>query len=452
VPQTRVATLLAAVRTRRAHHVVIKSFGADFGLCLIDVLWLRRFLSAVFDDLGPQILEWSLDQLPFSLTPAPIFRLGVSPSEIEAKCPPQGAVILVPQRPQIPGIPLADEPVVGLYLSREGAQGIAQFWSAVVSGQNQLPGQQVFQALDKAVNHPAPTRTCPDCSQNFAYYKPSWSKDGRLNGIQCPACGREGGAAQGPQAKGQRATIVPPGHEVIVYQAGPEASIIETRGHMWLVNFGTKSSEAPPDHIPNLFEQVEATLARDRGQALYGIANTLHELFAPADPKVQSRPSGVVWLIQRESLRGWVEDPMRLQDLLRHFYRVSNTRRPIEPSGPLSLGGLRPQSAQIAVFLDEAFPNARLLGELLRGLGFDVRRATPAGESLVEVVRPEGVVLVCLAGTPFFPPDGEQGDDYVRRVNQAKDQAQTQPRRQHIEERERAYLAQRLIHAQTELS
>jgi hypothetical protein len=87
------------------------------------------------------------------------------------------------------------------------------------------------------------------------------------------------------------------------------------------------------------------------------------------------------------------------------------------------------------------------VAELLGGLGIAVRAPEEDGSVLAEVHRPEGVVISALTGAPLEAAD-PQVDPYPRTVNEEKDAAEVmgdRDRLRQIEERERTFLAKRVL-------
>src|SRR5262249_39075128 len=86
------------------------------------------------------------------------------------------------------------------------------------------------------------------------------------------------------------------------------------------------------------------------------------------------------------------------------------------------------------------------VAELVLGLGIDVRTPDPRGAAvLIEVHRPEGVILVGLLGTPYEPSGRVEA--WARTVNEDKDRAESGGDRggaERIAEQEREELRKKL--------
>lgn len=187
--------------------------------------------------------------------------------------------------------------------------------------------------------------------------------------------------------------------------------------------------------LEKLLDEVDAALAGDAGRVLLSMhAGPLSDLFAPSEPEVRPIAGMVLWILHPGSLTRWIEDPSRLQTLLRRIHRMHTARRPLV--------------RQCVYWMGEAEGGSRLDLELLRGLGLEMRLPEKDGVVLVEVERPEGRVLSALAGR--IPAADEAVDPYPRVVNEEKDRAEAErdpARRERVEERERAFLAKRIVEA-----
>lgn len=227
-------------------------------------------------------------------------------------------------------------------------------------------------------------------------------------------------------------TTVPAGHRIDIFRAIPVPRVLRTPGGSVIAHLGLGSDE-PPEVLEGLLDEVETALSGAPAQVLLSMhRGTLSELFAPADPAVLPVAGVVLWAVHAGSLAGWIEDPVRLQALLQRIHRIGTSRRLVVQ--------------QYVYWMDEAKTEQRLELELLRGLGLEVRLPEKDGAILAEVHRPEGIILSVLTGRIHAPEAAP--DPYPRTVNEEKDRAEAEgdrERRERVEERERAFLAKRIV-------
>ncbi len=231
---------------------------------------------------------------------------------------------------------------------------------------------------------------------------------------------------------------VPEGHRVGVHRMGPLPYVGRCDGGAWLAHQGLGSDELDLE-LGRMLEEVEALACGPRPRvALASFEGGFAGLFQPSSPEVLDRPGELVWTFDAAALAGAPDAPTIVQELLRrvHALRVRAA----------------PALSQTAFLADLASPRARAIADLLLGLGIQVRLADPIeGAVLVEVHRPDGMILTALAGSAYWP--AEAPDAYPRNVNQEKDLAEQQgapERLQRIREQELAYLEKRLAPAQGE--
>lgn len=236
-----------------------------------------------------------------------------------------------------------------------------------------------------------------------------------------------------PQAESANPTVVvPDGHRVEIFRSTPMPMVVRTPGGIVIAQLGLGSDE-PPEVLEQLLGEVETALGDTPAQVLLSThSGGVSSLFAPADPAVLPVPGLVVWVVHRGSVAGWIEDPSRLQALLRRIYRIGASHSP-----PV---------LQCVYGMDETEDELRLEVELLCGLGLAVRLPEKDGAMVVEVHRPEGVIVAALAGR--IHALSKAADPYPRTVNEEKDRAKAEgdrERQERVEERERAFLAKRIV-------
>ncbi|MDC3955284.1 hypothetical protein [Polyangium jinanense] len=229
--------------------------------------------------------------------------------------------------------------------------------------------------------------------------------------------------------------VVPEGHQLKLFGASPEPCLVRSDGGVWLANLGTASDD-PVRELDELSHAVKNALRDEPSRALLADgpgAFRLSDLFAPAEPQVSPTECPVVWTFHQGSAKAWTEAPARLQVLLRHFYRIGRQREPRVP--------------QWVYVVDDDFPQARAFVGLLGNLGIPVMRPESEQRTIVvEVHRPEGMILSALGGQPYATVEGPV-DAYIRAVNAEKDRAEAandKPRIERLEEEERDYLAKRI--------
>lgn len=224
---------------------------------------------------------------------------------------------------------------------------------------------------------------------------------------------------------------VPEGHKVQIVRPTPTPHVTRTPGGVVVADVGLGGDELP-DVLDELLRAVETTTAT--GSKPVHVAHhhgVISELFAPGDPQVVSCPGLVVWILHAGSLGDWLDEPARLQELLRRVYRLGARR-----DAPV---------VQQAYLVDHTSSHARLALEMLAGLGIAARAPEKDGSTLVEIHRPEGIVIAALAGRAL---EAKDVDPYPRTVNEEKDRAESEgdrDRLRQIEEHERAFLAKRIV-------
>jgi hypothetical protein len=225
---------------------------------------------------------------------------------------------------------------------------------------------------------------------------------------------------------------VPAGHEVRTYTMSAAPRVARAAGGVVIACLGA-SSDALETDLDALLEQLVEMLRAPGPQVLMpNVAGPLSSLFAPANPAVIPVASAVAWVLDAEGLAGAERAPFVAQRLLRGLHQVRDHAEP------------RP--AQTVYLANASSPRGRKVADLVAGLGFPVRTPVPPeGAFLVEVHRPEGIVVSALLGEHLTP--AEPGERHARDVNDEKDRAEGEGdagRLARIEEEERAELTRRL--------
>lgn len=217
---------------------------------------------------------------------------------------------------------------------------------------------------------------------------------------------------------------VPEGHRVTTTGPSSFPDIVTSVGATRVVHLGVRSDEQGAE-VEAAFDRVRSVLETVAGPVLLCTeCQTLRELFAPSNPKIQSIPALVVWTGRQACFGELVESSEGVQRLLRLFHCITDSRQP---------------RAQVLFLTDLNWPNAHALIARLKGLGVDVRKPHPTGTLMVEVDRPEGVVLTALLGEPLQI----EADTRSLAFNREKDDAARRgdaAALSEIEQRERAEL------------
>jgi hypothetical protein len=225
---------------------------------------------------------------------------------------------------------------------------------------------------------------------------------------------------------------VPEGHELSLYRTVVLPSIVSTKAVVWLAHLGSSSDEAE-EELDTILTRVDALMQGARPRILLSTGTgRLSSLMAPNNPPVLPHPHGMlVWTVDADGLAGAPRGSSLVQRWLRCIYTLGTRGAP-----PLQ-----------SVFLHKiASPRARAVAALVRGLGPDVR--VPDAEKatvLVEVRRPEGVILSAMVGS--FQDPADPADAFALEVNQAKDRAEKDAdteRLQRLEAEERDALESKL--------
>lgn len=230
-------------------------------------------------------------------------------------------------------------------------------------------------------------------------------------------------------------TLVPPGHAVTVTPYSPIPGLVRTRGGALLVDLGIRGS-AQRAEVEQLFCDVWDALHAPGPRVHIALSTgQLSGLFAPHDVPIATRDALVIWTVHQGAFHGFMETLEGVQTLLRLFYRIAQ---------------LPGERAFVLYLVDPKYAATGLI-PLLRGLGIEVQTPDPSGGVLLEVVRPEGIVLSALMGGALA--DGSPTSDAALHFNRRKDAAQQQQNASalaQIEAEERAFLqrAWRLLPAE----
>jgi hypothetical protein len=201
---------------------------------------------------------------------------------------------------------------------------------------------------------------------------------------------------------------------------------------MVIVNLGRGGNRL--ESVASMLDAADAAMRRKPTTVAWVSSTTsLSDLFKAKESALLRAPSSAVWILQSGSLEGWVEQPEKLQDLLRRIYRVV-TRR----------AGADPQK-YVAAIADDRWPNARAVITLLQELDLATHRLGYQQTALVEVKRPDGSFVIGVPGEPY--PRLRGAEARILEWNREKDKAEAEAdagkaKLRSIEVRERAYIAE----------
>lgn len=171
---------------------------------------------------------------------------------------------------------------------------------------------------------------------------------------------------------------VPEGHTLHVTVASPLPRVVVRPG-AWIAELGA-SSDAAEIELLAIIAELEALLAKPRPRVIVAQGGVeIAQLFAPNNPQVMPLDGLLLWVIDAEALGCTPALVQRLVDQLRGH-----------------------AIAQTVFVRDAASPRARAVIAAIQSLGIGVRALEPPDwRVLVEVSRPDGVVLSALSGTPL---------------------------------------------------
>jgi hypothetical protein len=226
----------------------------------------------------------------------------------------------------------------------------------------------------------------------------------------------------------EESAIVPEGHRVTTTSPSSFPEVVTSIGTARVAHLGVRGDEQGPE-VEALFDRVQRELETPAGPVLLcAEIRTLSDLFAPSNPKIQSIPALVVWTGRQGCFGGLIESAEGVQHLLRLFHAITNSPQP---------------RAQVLYLTDMNWPNAQSVTARLKGLGIDVRKPHPAGTVMVEIDRPEGVVLTTLLGESLRIETDTRSLAFNREKDDALRRADTAALSE-IERRERAELEKSL--------
>jgi hypothetical protein len=225
--------------------------------------------------------------------------------------------------------------------------------------------------------------------------------------------------------------MVPAGHQVSVYSTRSLPSIGSSTGGVWLVQVGGSSDETEAE-LDTILAGVRELLRGPRPRiALSNVLGPISLLMAPANAEVILHHGLLVWTVDAASLAGAPQAPALVQRWLRYIYTIGTLGEPL---------------SQLVFLHEVASPGAHAIAALVRGLGFTVRvPEAPDATVLVEVHRPEGIIVSAIVGARHEPAD--PADASALHVNQAKDRAEEDgdtERQQRLESEERDALKEKL--------
>jgi hypothetical protein len=179
---------------------------------------------------------------------------------------------------------------------------------------------------------------------------------------------------------------------VNIHHALPEPKLVHAEGGALLAHLGFGSDDAVAE-LDALGKHVAEALARPPHRVVLSEqCGDLSDLFAPSNPRVSERAGELVWVLNVGILDVWACRLEQLVDRLRAFTSA------------------RPALSQCAYLAEGGSPFARSLTPLLEAAGIPPRIPERDGSLLVEVHRPEGVVITALLGmswTDAIQPGGD---------------------------------------------
>jgi hypothetical protein len=222
----------------------------------------------------------------------------------------------------------------------------------------------------------------------------------------------------------------------VVQNRAGEPSVQSTTGNVVIAGFGVAGDD-PERELTYVLGALDAALREPAGPALVVHVNRelrISELFAPAAPELVQFHAPVHWVFHQGSVAAMAADSRRLQALLRTMHRLRTTANP-----PIS---------QAVYIVDPPGPQTLPFARLVRGVGIPVKQPDDRDGGfvvLIEVERPEGIVLCVHAGRDY--PDDAPFDPYAHTCNEARDRAEAAGDAalvEHLAAEERAGLAGRI--------
>ena len=183
--------------------------------------------------------------------------------------------------------------------------------------------------------------------------------------------------------------VVPDGHRIDVTVAWPQPRVTVCGGGAWIAQLGL-GSDAQDSELDAIIAELDARLAKPRPPVVVANPNgSLEELFAPHDPTVMPLDGLLLWVIDADALGCTPLVAGRLVDQLKKH-----------------------AIAQTVFVRDASSERSRAVIAAIQTLSIGVRELQPPDAAVViEVLRPGGILLTALAGTPIptLPPSGLPG-------------------------------------------
>lgn len=177
---------------------------------------------------------------------------------------------------------------------------------------------------------------------------------------------------------------VPDGHRVTRFGALPEPCLVESEGGVLLAHLGVGSDDCDAE-LEDLARGVADAIHRRRRPVIVAEhRGPLAGLFAPENPRVSTSPAVIVWVFHAGSVDAWSG---RFDEVASYLESACD--------------GTSPAPRSYAHFVDRDSPRVVALAGVLLGAGIMPRQAEREGDVLVEVQRPEGVILCALGGRPL---------------------------------------------------
>jgi hypothetical protein len=174
---------------------------------------------------------------------------------------------------------------------------------------------------------------------------------------------------------------VPEGHKVTRFGPLPEPCLVESEGGVLLAHLGVGSDDCDAE-LEDLARGVADAIQRRRRQVIVSEhRGPLHGLFAPSNPAVSTAPAVIAWVFHSGSVDTWAG---RFDEVVARLRSAST--------------GASPASRTYAYFVDRDSPRVVALASMLLDAEIAPLQAEDNGDLLVEVHRPEGVVVCAFLG------------------------------------------------------
>jgi hypothetical protein len=196
--------------------------------------------------------------------------------------------------------------------------------------------------------------------------------------------------------------LVPEGHEVYLHRVSPSPGVVTSPGGIWFAHVGSSSDDAPSE-IDALIARVEELAGGVRPRVLLCAEMVpLQRLFETALPALEQEAGVVAWVLHAGALAGAEHATRVIQKWLRAVHQLSKIIR------------------QIVCVHGVDSPRARVIPELLLGMGIHVQNVLDDGTTSVEVRRPDAMIVAGLVGSTYSK---ERVDVLARVTNASKDEA-----------------------------